>query len=75
MIDSTPEDLLPDPISDEAAHVLSVFLNQLVFACEEKYHAQIRRYLYDHADDDTNSPGHNETLHFTYKNNTEEPPF
>ncbi len=37
-------DLLPNCLSDEAAFVLSEFLNTLALTCDEKYFAQLRRH-------------------------------
>jgi hypothetical protein len=44
MNDESTGSLLPNHLSDEAAFVLSEFLNFLALACDEKYYAQIRRY-------------------------------
>ncbi len=44
MNDESTCSLFPNHLSDEAAFVLSEFLNFLAFACDEKYYAQIRRY-------------------------------
>lgn len=37
-------EVLPNHLSDEAAFVLSEFLNTLALACDEKYFAQLRRH-------------------------------
>lgn len=38
------EPLFPDGISDEAASVLSAFLQALAAACDSRYFTQLRRY-------------------------------
>lgn len=37
-------EVLPNHISDEAAFVLSEFLNTLALTCDEKYFTQLRRH-------------------------------
>ena len=44
MIDTKLIELLPEQISDEAAHHLVNFMSNLALALEDHYFAQLRRY-------------------------------
>jgi len=78
MNDPIHEDLLPVSISDEAAYVLSEFLNDLALACDEKYYAQIRRYFDNQMRESSESSESSECDAIpcsTYENNINNPPF
>ena len=74
MTHPTQDDLLPSPISDEAAYVLWVFLNDLALACEAKYYAQIHRLLNDQMRNTAASSKCDETSH-SKNENISDPPF
>lgn len=45
MDEESIDTLFPEELTDEAAFALSECLNRLAQACDEKYFAQIRRYI------------------------------